>query len=127
MTDHIAYLPLETYPESAPDNAILAVLRFAGALGCKVQASAFAVTIPPVASPLGGGLINIEGMAKLAEERSRETCGRLKELIEGAAPGLRSLSTRSAWAARWSRPQERPGIATCPSCPEPGPMVLPRI
>lgn len=88
MTNRIAYLPLETYPEVAPDAAIQAAVAVATALGCKVQASAFAVTIPPVtSSPLGGFLINAEGMAKAAEDRSRDTCARLKTLIEGAAKG----------------------------------------
>ncbi len=81
MPDRIAYLPLDTHPEAAPDAAIDAALAFAAALGCKVQAQAFAVEIPPVASPLGGYLINIEGMARMAEDRSQAECARLQAMV----------------------------------------------
>lgn len=84
MPDRIAYLPLDAYPEAASDAAILSALAVATAFGCKVQATAFAVSIPPVASPFGGVLINIEGMAREAEDRSRAECRRLQGLVEGA-------------------------------------------
>jgi len=56
-------MPLNTYPEAAPDAAILAAIGFAGALGCRVHVLTFAVNMPPVASPLGKYLINVEGMS----------------------------------------------------------------
>jgi hypothetical protein len=34
MPDRIAYMPLNTYPEAAPDAAILASVGFAASLGC---------------------------------------------------------------------------------------------
>lgn len=89
MPNLVAYLPLNTYPEAASDDAILSAMRFAGDLGCKVHVSTFAVDIPPVASPLGGYLINVEGMARVAEDRSRAECKRLQALVEETgSPGL---------------------------------------
>lgn len=85
MQHRIAYMPLNTYPEAAPDGAVLASVGFAASLGCGLQVSTFAVDIPPVASPLGGMLINFDGMVRAAEERSKAECDRLKALIEGVA------------------------------------------
>ncbi|MBL9050926.1 MAG: universal stress protein [Tabrizicola sp.] len=85
MQNRIAYMPLNTYPEAAPDGAVLASVRFAASLGCALHVSTFAVDIPPVASPLGGFLINVDGMARAAEDRSKAECERLKALIEGVA------------------------------------------
>lgn len=85
MPDRIAFMPLNTYPEAAPDAAILASVGFAASLGCGLHVSTFAVDIPPVASPLGGFLINVDGMAQAAEDRSKAECERLKALIEGVA------------------------------------------
>jgi nucleotide-binding universal stress UspA family protein len=81
----IAYLPLNTYPEAAPDRAILAAVSFATALRCGLQVSTFAVDVPKTASPIGGFLINVEGMAHAVEERSKAECARLQTLIKGAA------------------------------------------
>ena len=90
MPDRIAYIPLNTYPEAASDDAIFGAISFAGALGCNVHVATFAVDIPPVASPLGGYLINVEGMARVAEERSRAECKRLQALVENTGSlGLR--------------------------------------
>jgi nucleotide-binding universal stress UspA family protein len=96
MPHRIAYLPLDTHPEAAPDPAILAALGVARGLGARVHAAAFAVAIPPVASPLGGYLINIEGMARAAEERSRAECARLGALVAGAAGEAAEVATREA-------------------------------
>jgi hypothetical protein len=85
MQNRIAYMPLNTYPEAAPDAAILASVGFATSLGCGLHISTFAVDIPPVASPLGGFMINVDGMARAAEDRSNTECDRLKALIEGSA------------------------------------------
>jgi len=85
MPRRIAYLPLNTYPEAAPDPSILAAVGFAAALGCGLHVSTFAVDIPQTASAIGGFFINVEGMARAAEERSTAECARLQTLIEGAA------------------------------------------
>lgn len=85
MTHRIAYMPLNTYPEVASDPAIRAALGFAVALGCDVQVATFAVSIPQVASPMAGFLIDVEGMARIAEERSQDDCRRLQALVESLA------------------------------------------
>lgn len=87
MTDRIAYLPLNSYPEAAPDAAILSAMEVAGGFGFRLHVATFGVKIPPVASPIGGYIINIEGMARAAEEHSRAECARLKALVEGASKG----------------------------------------
>ncbi len=79
----IAYMPLNTYPETVSDPAILASIDFAAALGCDLQISTFAVDIPPVASPIGGFLIDIDGMSRTAESRSMAECERLRALVGG--------------------------------------------
>ncbi len=78
----IAYMPLNTYPEAAPDPTILASVAFAAALGCDLHISTFAVDIPQVASPIGGFLIDIDGLARAAEVRSIAECERLRALIK---------------------------------------------
>ncbi len=98
MPKRIAYLPLNTYPEAAPDPAILAAVGLAAALGCELQVSTFAVDVPSTASPIGGFFINVEGMARAAEERSLAECARLQALVTGAAgPGANaSIRNRKA-------------------------------
>jgi nucleotide-binding universal stress UspA family protein len=84
MPDRVAYLPLDGQNDSITDPAILAALAVGSAFGCKLHVTTFAVDVPPVASPLGGYLINVEGMARAAEERSRSECQRRQALIEAA-------------------------------------------
>lgn len=85
MPDRIAYLPLDSYPEAAADGAIRAAVAFAKALDCRLQATAFAVKIPPIVSPLGGFLINVDAMARAAETTSLDTCERLRALVSDSA------------------------------------------
>jgi len=87
MPDRIAYIPLNTYPEGPSDAATLATTGFAAALGCGMHVATFAVDIPTVATPLGGFLINAEGMARAAEDRSKAECERLRALIEAQEKG----------------------------------------
>jgi nucleotide-binding universal stress UspA family protein len=91
MPNRIAYMPLNTYPEAASDPAILAAVSLAASLGCGLHVSTFAVDIPTMSSPLGGVFINVEGMARVAEDRSRTECERLMSLVRGGAeakPGI---------------------------------------
>ena len=71
MPNRIAYMPLNTYPEAAPDAAILASVGFAASLGCGLHVSTFAVDIPPVASPMGGFLINVEEWRRLRKTAAK--------------------------------------------------------
>lgn len=93
MPIRIAYLPLDGQNDSIPDPAILTALAIGAAFGCKVQVTNFAVNVPPVASPLGGYFINIEGMARAVEERSRAECQRRKALIEAAPTSGQVVTT----------------------------------
>jgi nucleotide-binding universal stress UspA family protein len=88
MSRPVAYLALESHPEPPADDAIRAAVAMAAALGAGLHLSVHAVDVPPVASPLGGVLIDLEGMSRTVEERSRETCDRLVALVEATAgPG----------------------------------------
>ena len=95
MTSRIAYMPLNTYPEAAPNAAVLATVGFAAALGCGLHVATFAVDIPKTVSPIGGFLISVEAMAQAAEDRSKAECERLQALITGAGqPDLVSFANR---------------------------------
>lgn len=79
-----AYIPLATYPEAAPDAAILNAIAWAAALGRDVHVATFAADIPAVAAPLGGFILNVEGLVRAAEERSTAAAERLRALVGGA-------------------------------------------
>ena len=96
MQSRAAYLPLETYPECAPDDAILATVAFAAALRCTVHVTTFAVIIPQIMSPLGRLLLDVPGLVHTAEEKSRADCLRLHDLVRKPAgsPAKVDVSTR---------------------------------
>jgi nucleotide-binding universal stress UspA family protein len=85
LPTHLAYIPLDTYPEAVADDAILASVRFAGLLDHKLHVETFAVDIPQMTSPLGGFLIDVPGLVHSAEDKSRAECRRLQDLVQGAA------------------------------------------
>lgn len=85
MRRRIAYIPLNTYPSAASDAAILATLHLAETLGHRPHVATFSVDIPQVVSPLGGYLIDVEGLVRAAEERSKAESDRLHDLIRAAA------------------------------------------
>lgn len=90
MTTRIAYMPLNTYPEAVPDQAILAAIDFAAKLGCSLHVSVFSVKIPQLYSPMGGLLLDVPSLVHGTEERSKAECRRLEALVNGAArPGLK--------------------------------------
>lgn len=95
MPHRIAYLPLNTYPEAAPDPAILATIGFAGGLGCALHVATYAVDVPQTVSPIHGYFINVEGMARAAEDRSIAESARLLALITGAVPPALTAVTAS--------------------------------
>jgi nucleotide-binding universal stress UspA family protein len=85
MHEQMAFLPLTTYPETAPDDSILAALGFAASLGVAIHATTFAVSIPQMTSPLGSFLLDVPGLVRAAEEKSRADCLRLQGLVQNAA------------------------------------------
>lgn len=102
MPDRLASIPLVTYPEPVPDAAILAGLDLARVLGCRAEVTAYAVDIPAVAAPLGNFLINVDALARSAEERSRADCDRIAALVAGHASGTD--------AVHFTRRQAQPGV-----------------
>lgn len=95
MPNRIAYMPLSTYPEALPDETIRAAVGFAATLRCNLHVSAFAVSIPHLYSPLGGLLLDVPGLAKSAEEKSKAECRRLESLVQDAAGQHLELDCRT--------------------------------
>jgi nucleotide-binding universal stress UspA family protein len=81
----IAYMPLVTYPEAVADGSILPAAGFAAALECTLYVTTFAVDLPQVSSPLGRFLIDVPGLVRAAEEKSKAECRRLQDLIQEKA------------------------------------------
>lgn len=79
-------MPLATYPEAIEDEAIKTAAGFAAALGCALEVATFEVRLPRVSSGLGDLLIDIPGLARAGEEKSRSECRRLENLIRAIAP-----------------------------------------
>ncbi|NHB77201.1 universal stress protein [Rhodobacter calidifons] len=104
MPERLASIPLSTYPEPVPDAAILASLDLARVLGCRAEVTAYAVQIPPVAAPLGNFLVNVEAMARTAEERSLAECDRIAALVATRGAGTDAIG--------FSRRQAQPGVMT---------------
>lgn len=85
MQARTAYLPISTHPETVPDDSIIAAVGFAASLGCALHVTTFAVDIPQLRSPLGSLLLDIPGLVRTAEEKSRADCLRLQGLVHEAA------------------------------------------
>lgn len=94
----LAYMPLMTYPDSAPDSSVEAAARFAAALDSEIHVTAFTVKIPRVSTPIGGLLLNIPQMIRGTEENSRNRCRDLQSLVQmSVGAGLKvHCSTRDA-------------------------------
>lgn len=88
--NRIAYMPLNTYPEAVTDDAVRAAAGYAAPLGVALRVTTFAVNIPQPASALGGLVLDIPGMVRVAEERSQADCRRLGDLAReaGKSTGL---------------------------------------
>lgn len=90
----IAYMPVDTYPEAAPDADILATMAYAEAQGIGLHVTTFAVDVPPVGMP-AESVVSLEAMARTVEERSTAECDRVKALLERApGPGHEPLVAR---------------------------------
>lgn len=81
----IAYMPLTTYPEAVADVSIQAAAGFATSLECALTVETFGVAVPHVSSALGNLLVDIPGLARAAEEKSKGDCHRLQVLAQGIA------------------------------------------
>ena len=58
----LAYMPLITYPDIAPDDSVAAAIAVAAALGLELHAKTFSVEIPRGSSALGGILLDLPEM-----------------------------------------------------------------
>ena len=81
----IAYMPLATYPEVVGDSSIHAATAFAASLECEMSVTTFSVDIPQISSPLGNLLLDVPGLIKAAEDKSRAESHRLHDLVLEAA------------------------------------------
>jgi len=91
MRTRLAYMPLATYPETVPDDAIRAAVEFTAALGHVLHVTTFAVSIPQIPSPLGGFLLDIPGLVHAAEDKSKAESARLRALVQEAAGSRLSI------------------------------------
>lgn len=94
-TIRCAYMPLATYPEAAPDEAIRTAAAMAAALGCALEVATFEVRLPRVSSGWGDLLIDIPGLARTGEAKSKSECRRLEELIRSVAASNASARCRT--------------------------------
>ncbi len=74
LLKRFAYMPLMTYPDSAPDSSVEAAIGFAFAFDCELHVTTFAAQIPRVSTPIGGLLLNIPQMIRGTEDNSRTRC-----------------------------------------------------
>lgn len=81
----IAYMPLNTFPEAVADESIRAAADFAASLECTLHVTTFAVDIPQVSSAFGNVVLDIPGLVRAAEEKSKAECRRVQDLVQGAA------------------------------------------
>ena len=86
MITRIAYMPLATYPEAAPEAAVGATLRWAATMGLRLDTTIFEAEIPQPVTPFGSIVLDIPDLVRRAEERSRSDADRLAQqvLAEGA-------------------------------------------
>jgi nucleotide-binding universal stress UspA family protein len=94
MPSRIAYLSLITYPEAAPDQAILAAVHYARMVAATLRVEVLSVDIPPVATTFGGYLMNVDGMVRAAEDRSKAEADRLRGLVIAAGVAEADVAIR---------------------------------
>ncbi|OYQ34610.1 universal stress protein UspA [Niveispirillum lacus] len=86
-----AYLPLATYPDVVPDDALRAAVALAETLQYDLHVTAFTADIPGVSSPVGGLFLNIPEMIRTTEAYSQAEAKRQQELISALVPATVSL------------------------------------
>jgi nucleotide-binding universal stress UspA family protein len=105
MPNRIAYLPLNTYPEALPDDAVRGAAGFAATLGCRLHVTAFAATLPKMASPLGGVLLDVPALVQAAEDKSRAEAQRLLDLVAATVSGATPAELTTGTAAAGTVPE----------------------
>ncbi|QDZ01542.1 universal stress protein [Nitratireductor mangrovi] len=81
----LAYMPLTTYPDIAPDDSVAVAVTLAAAFECELHVTSFAVAIPRVSTPIGGLLVNIPELVRAAEDDSRARCHRIQAFVRDNA------------------------------------------
>lgn len=97
-----AYMPLATYPEAIADEAIKAAAAFAAPLAATLDVRTFEAKLPRVSTGLGDLVLDIPGLVRAGEEKSRSECSRLEALVRdnaAANANVRCASRRVAWGA----------------------------
>ncbi|NIH75538.1 nucleotide-binding universal stress UspA family protein [Ochrobactrum sp. P20RRXII] len=77
-----AYMPIATYPEVVADGAVLAATSYAAVLGGTLHVTTFAVDIPYMSSGLGDFFVDVPGLARAVEQKSKAECHRLHALVQ---------------------------------------------
>ncbi len=80
-----AYMPLASYPEAVADASIQAAVAFVPTLESTLDVTTFSVDIPHVPSALGNLVIDVPGLVRAAEDKSKAECDRLRSLVRAAA------------------------------------------
>ncbi len=80
-----ALLPLVTYPDANSDEAAAGAVATAKVLGADLHALALVADVPDVTNALSRVLIDVKGMERAAEKRSRDNGDRLLAAVAGAA------------------------------------------
>ncbi|WP_395589339.1 universal stress protein [Pseudomonas sp. TR47] len=93
---HLAYMPLITYPDVLPEDAVAAGVQLAIALGYDLHVMTFSVRIPYLSPSVGSTLLNIPEMIRTTESNSRSQCKALQAMVSGLEHGQSSVefSTR---------------------------------
>lgn len=86
MIQRIAFMPIAAHPEILPDDSLSAAVRQAATLVSAVDVTAYTVTIPQNVTPFGSFLLDIPGLARGAEERSRKNAEHVEATVRAAAP-----------------------------------------
>jgi len=106
----------DIYPDAVSDDAVRAAVGFAASLGAALHFTTFAVNIPQMRSPLDGLVLDVPGMVRVAEKRSRAECAALRMLCRrrDLRLFLNWTSARSFWVQHLTRPPTRRDTITCP-------------
>ncbi len=117
--NRIAFMPLNTYPEPAPDDAIRAAVKFAASLDSSLQIVTYAVDIPTMYSPLGNLLLDVPELVRAAELKCRNACqrwGSWRKTRRGPQSGWKSPAARWYWVGCSMLLRCRRATLTLPSC-----------
>jgi nucleotide-binding universal stress UspA family protein len=94
-----AIAPLVTYPDPNSDSVAAGIVATAGLLGADLHALALTVDIPDVSNALSRAMLDVRGMERAAEKRSRDAAGALLGAFAAAASAGVAVTTNHVAAA----------------------------